>query len=148
MKKYLFLFLVVASVGLTSCSKDDEFGSSILGKWYVYSSELNGKIVKGEYGECGKDYTEFKKGGELESVTYNESDDCKKIVRKGTYSATGEELKVQIGNGETEKCKYSISGDVMTLTIEKVVVNTEVKGKITLKKVIITQNKQCLIEIQ
>ena len=84
MKKCKWFFLVLTSILLFSCSKDDDGEIiSIYGKWNFYSVIEESEELY-EHTSCGKDFMEIKNDNTLWITVYEES--CKKEEGKeGTY---------------------------------------------------------------
>ena len=150
MKKDIYFLLVtllvaMLSLGVSSCSKDDEDGGSaidgkVVGTWHrvaleewsyeagvlVYhaketaTSTREYEVVNGK--ETGK-YWDRSYGGDLVEYTFGaEGSFCTKFVdsdeRSGTYTASNGNMKVTIGNYSTNS-QYSFRGDQLIITAEE-----------------------------
>lgn len=121
--KKLLLFVSVLTLGLTSCSSDDDSSSSdsIEGTW-EWSKE--GTIVNGEeflydydhFCDNKKDYVQILSGGVIKEVWYET--DCTEDVWQANWSRNGNTLTVTDGTD-------SVSGEILELT------NTTLKLKYT-----------------
>lgn len=130
MKKVLFLFVSVLALGLTSCNKDDDSGSSnIEGKW-AYSqegTEVSGQEVLYAYeNDCTsqKDYVEIASGGTFSDHLF--WDDCEEDVTTGAWSREGNSLTVTMG-GET------VTAEILTLDSSTLKLKATVEGYILIQ---------------
>ncbi len=120
MKKLLLLFVALSAFTFTSCGDDDDNGSSIVGKWYLYSKTKEGKTKVIEY-ECkNKDYVEFTSDGKIKSYEYDVKNECKKQIDiDGTYIFKDNKVTVtEENNKEGYTTLVTIKGDVMEITSE------------------------------
>lgn len=122
MKKLVVLFVSVfsLSLGVVSCSDDDNGGGSIVGKW-EYSKDgisANGQEILLDYEhnaiECGKDFIEF-----LENDTYRDGyffdgvDGCETSVDNGTYTKSGKNITITVDGDTFEGQIISVSGSTL-----------------------------------
>ena len=110
--KQLVMLFLIATIGIVSCSKDDDGGeASIEGKWELFK---NGTIISGneelelyEHTEgCTKDYVEIKVGGTgSEHVFENNGTGCEDYDDTFTWTRNGNSLTL------------NYDGDVVTAEI-------------------------------
>lgn len=143
MKKLVVLFVSVfsLSLGVVSCSDDDNGGGSIVGKW-EYSKEgisANGQEVLIDYEhnaiECGKDYVEFLENDAYRDVYYYQGiTGCETATENATYTKSGKKITITIGSETIEAEIVSLSGSTLKVkypetfegqTINSVVVFTK-----------------------
>lgn len=97
MKKIVVLFLAVLSLGVVSCSSDDDSGGTIEGRWYVNKTGTNfggQEILIDHEHECAtqKDYMEFLSNAVLRTVDHD--DDCQAYTDEGTWEKNGNQLVI------------------------------------------------------
>ncbi len=118
MKRFFSLGLiaiVLAAFAFTSCSKDDDDDSNgIVGKWELVSMkmEAGGMSLTFEGEDLDTDIMEFKSDG---TCTSTSEEDGKTVVDKGKYSISGDVLTVTDEEGTKESIKFSISGNTLVL---------------------------------
>lgn len=118
MKKYIcslmLVLMALVSVGLVSCSDDDEpKASDIVGTW-AYDTQ-----VIGDYAI----FFQFTKDGKFHEVHTSiiHGETVLGDVFHGTYTVSGRKLTVTYNfqyETETINCTYSVKGDKLTLNIE------------------------------
>ncbi len=127
MKKLFLLIGVFAILGISSCKKDedDKGGSGIVGKWYLYSTQLMGMEEELEQYECAdKSYTEFKEDKTYVEVEYTKANECNAKEREtGKYEINGNTITY----GAITGIPFEIDGD-------KLIFDLEGLGKSTYKK--------------
>ncbi|WP_164122244.1 lipocalin family protein [Sphingobacterium sp. xlx-130] len=118
-KKHTIMGILMLAMifGLNGCKEEKngvEPEATLAGSWVFQSSIFDG--VKENYGHsCSskKDYVEFKSGGELNNVIYEE--DCSEDVDKGTYSIDGDKVTLRSADIGTETYTFKISGKTLTM---------------------------------
>lgn len=114
--KVLRLLMLAVVFSLHACLEEDDVvepESTILGSWIVQYSFFDG--IKEDYGHsCStkKDYIEFKAGGELKALTYE--DDCSVEEDIGTYSMTGDKVTLRSEDIGTVTYTFKVTGNTMT----------------------------------
>ncbi len=111
MKKITKLCAVFVVLLLFSCGNDDSNvltgDNSIVGKWYLYSKEENGKIEVYEDGTCGKSYLEITKN-EVKKINF----ECQnRINRVMTYEVKGNKVYLKHKSGKTGVVRYELKGN-------------------------------------
>lgn len=136
MKKIFLLFVSVALVGasLTSCSSDDNGGSSseIVGKWYAEKTTYTfmGQQTEQAYTHAcpsEKDYVNFKSNGNFVYAEYYST--CELFEDNGTWVINGNELTLTQDGGAEQTI-----ATIVTLTSTKLVIkidNEDTGGLIT-----------------
>lgn len=118
MKRFFSLGLiatVLAAFTFTSCSKDDDDDASIVGKWQYASMTIEGSGVSvtfdAEKGDI--DILEFKSDGTYVSTSEIEGDT---EVVTGKYTINGDVLTITDDKfKEEEKIKFSLSGNTLVV---------------------------------
>ncbi len=104
MKKLVILFVAILSVGFASCSKDDDSGNSLSGKWeYVKNgSTINGTEILQNYTHatgCEKDYIMISASTFVDHKFQNQ--ECIETTTPFTYTRNGNLLTVTYAQGTT-----------------------------------------------
>ncbi len=114
MTKNIFIFSLLASFVLFSCSGDDDSGTqaSIVGKWAYVDTVVNGvSYPYDDHEPCGKDYIEFKSDNTFISVDIW---DCEvDIDDQGNYTFENNTLTINgeaVTVSELTQAKLSLTG--------------------------------------
>ena len=123
MKK--FLVTIIAVLGLSACSKDDDTDNNgtLIGKWNYnqVSATINGELVNGNYPGniegCPKDFLNFKENGAISLTDYNKvNNSCEFALVYGTYAVSGTSVSVSIdGANFTGQITQLTNTDMMVM---------------------------------
>ena len=122
LKGKLLLLLLLSFTFITSCEKDENGNSLLVGKWehVSYAITVPGEgifdVVYTHAEGCSKNYYEFDKNGILLDVTH-EQNTCKPVVTKSNYTADGIFLGLKGIEGNTNNIEYSFSVDSKSLRL-------------------------------
>ena len=127
MKKLIVLFLSVMTSGLllTSCSDDDESGSSIEGKWDFFQvgiSALGQEILEPyEHQEgCDKDNLNFKSGGVLDAEEFfNNGEGCDSDIEIGSWAKSGSTLTFTFEGELVEATIVTLDSSTLKLNVSE-----------------------------
>jgi hypothetical protein len=143
MKKLVVLFISVfsLSLGVVSCSDDDNGGGSIVGKW-EYSKEgvsANGQEILLDYEhnaiECGKDYVEFLENDTYRDVYYYQGiTGCETGTQNATYTKSGKNITITIGSETIEGTIVSLSGSTLKVKYPETVDGQTINSVIVFTK--------------
>lgn len=123
MKKIVVLFLAVLSLGVVSCSSDDDSGASIHGKWYFNKVGFGTFLIDYDH-ECTtqKDYFEFLASGILNEANHDVN--CEASVESGTWAKTGNQLSISFDDEdlvfeivELKKSTLKLIGEVEGISV-------------------------------
>ena len=131
--KKLVLFVSVLALGLTSCSKDDDGGSSasLEGKW-EYSKDgmsVNGNEALLDYDHsenCPKDYMQITATTVVDHYFYNDgTPECDEEIDSSTYTRDGNTLSVTVDGTTYTGEILQLDGSTLKIATEE----EEVQGQ-------------------
>ncbi len=104
MKKLVLIFVAILSVGFASCSKDDDGGNSLSGKWEYLKNgtTINGSETLQNYAHttgCEKDYIMISASTFVDHKFQNQ--ECVETTTPFTYTRNGNILSVTDAQGTT-----------------------------------------------
>lgn len=124
MKKPILFCLLILSMIITSCSKDENESNvqneevSLVGVWLWQSETIDGDSIELDSCEAQFTLTFDSNSNFIDNQPYSISGECTDDIANGTYSIDGTNISfVYEGEGSTtNEQDFEISDDILTLT--------------------------------